>query len=122
VDGRVVKPFGDVPQGYAVYTPDGHVLIQFATRAKRNWPGPEVFQLPPAQRLAAQGFNAYCGTYDVRSGELIHYPEFGFSPENRRSGRTEVRSVELEGDRLKLKAPSGAQVEWRRVHSEGEPQ
>jgi hypothetical protein len=44
LDGAIVEPLGDNPQGYLVYTPDNHVFVQFATRADREWCGPEVFE------------------------------------------------------------------------------
>jgi hypothetical protein len=116
VDGTVFKPFGDNPQGYLVYTPDGHVLVQYATRGERGWPGADVLKLPRHELVAALGFGAYCGTFEVRDGEVIHLAEFGSLPSASASGREEVRSVELDGDRLTLGSPRGAWLEWQRVH------
>ena len=39
-----VASTGDKLQGYLVYTPDEHMFVQFATRAERSWPGPEVLE------------------------------------------------------------------------------
>jgi Lipocalin-like domain len=36
VDGAVAKPFGDSPHGYLVYTPDGRVFVQAASRERRE--------------------------------------------------------------------------------------
>ena len=113
VDGTPVKPLGDDPQGYLVYTPDNHVFVQFATRAERSWPGPEVFELPTAQLLAAVGFVAYAGTFEVRDGQVIHHREFGVLQSM--SGTVEPRSVILDGDRLILGTPAGARNEWQRL-------
>jgi hypothetical protein len=117
VDGTFVKPLGENPPGYLMYTPDNHVLVQFATRAERIWPGPEVLKLPPPEPIAAIGFAAYCGTFHVRDGELVHHTEFGSNPSL--SGRKEARAVVLEGDRLILGTPTGALYEWQRVRPEG---
>jgi hypothetical protein len=76
VDG-VVKPLGDNPQGYLVYSTDGHVFIQFASRGLRSWPGSNVFDLPWGPRLSALGFDAYCGTFEARDGQVVHHIEFG---------------------------------------------
>jgi hypothetical protein len=111
---------GDDPLGFLVYTPDDHVFVQFATRAERTWPGPEVLEMPGVQAIAAVGFFAYCGTVEIADGQVVHHIEFGSFPSF--SGRVEARTVVLDGDRLILVAPSGARLEWQRVHSDGEPQ
>jgi hypothetical protein len=91
VDGPVAKPFSDNPQGYLVYTTDDHVFVQIATRADRVWPGPEVLEQPVAQRMAALGYFAYCGSFEVRDGAVFHNMEFGVW--QRLSGRVETRSI-----------------------------
>jgi hypothetical protein len=111
---------GDNPQGYLAYTPDDHVFFIAATRAQRTWPGPEVLELSGPQATAATGFSAYCGTFQVRDGQVIHHREFGSLP--RMSGSVEPRSVVLDGDRLTLSTPTGTTLEWQRVHAEENPQ
>jgi hypothetical protein len=96
VDGAVVKPLGDNPQGYLVYTTDDHVFVQFATRFEVHWPGPEVLELPGSPVRNAIGWGGYCGTFEVRDSQLVHHMEFGFL--QRQSGRIETRSAALEGD------------------------
>jgi hypothetical protein len=114
VDSKTVKPWGDNPQDYLVYTPDEHVFVQFATRAQRGWPGPEVLDLPGLQAASALGFVAYCGTFEVRDGQVVHHVEFGILP--RLSGLVEPRSVGLAGNRLILATQHGLSLEWQRVH------
>lgn len=100
VDGELVKPCGNDPQGYLVYMPDGHMFVQSATRGERSWPTADVFKLPPPQFLVAHGFLAYAGTFEVRDGQVIHHREFGSL--SRMSGTVKARSVTLDGDRLVL--------------------
>jgi len=114
VDGTPFKPLGDDPLGYLVYTPDSHLLVQFATRAERTWRGPEVLKLPLPQLAAALGFAACCGTFEVRDGQVIHKRELHIVPSL--SGNVEARSVVLDDDRLILGTPRGARLEWERVH------
>jgi hypothetical protein len=121
VDGTPVRPLGDEPLDYLVYTTDGYVFYTSAIRGERVWPGPEVLEMPPHQRVKAIGFAAYCRTFEVRDGQVLHHREFGVSP--RMSRTTERRSVTLDGDRLVLDVPRPvARIEWRRVHTEGNPQ
>jgi hypothetical protein len=113
VDGTPVRPFGDDPQGYLVYTTDDHVFVQLATRAQRHWPGPEVLEAPRPRTVL--GFQAYCGTFEVRDSQVVHHMEFGVFPSM--SGRVDARSVVLDGDRLILGTPRGGQLEWQRVNT-----
>jgi hypothetical protein len=121
-DSTPVVSTGDNLQGYLVYTPDEHMFIQFATRAERSWPGPEVFEawsrgaVLPLPRDAT-GFIAYCGTFEVRDGQVVHRIEFGNLPNM--GGRAFPRSVVLDGDRLLIADPRAHQrgvLEWQRVH------
>jgi hypothetical protein len=114
VDATVVRPFGDNPQGYLVYTADNYFCVQMATRDERGWPGPEMLELPPVQRFVALGFQAYCGTFDIHDGQVFHHSEFGVLPSM--SGNVQPRSVALDGDRLILRGPGGGVNEWQRVH------
>jgi hypothetical protein len=112
---------GDGLQGYLVYTPDEHVFVQFATRAERSWPAPEVFEawsrgavLPLPRDVL--GFVAYCGRYEVRDGQVVHHIEFGNLSAH--AGRAATRSVVLDGDRLLITDPRSPQrgvLEWQRV-------
>jgi hypothetical protein len=49
-------------------------------------------------------FLGYCGTFDVRNGQLIHHIEFNYIRPSL-NGTVERRSVNLEGDQLTLAAP-----------------
>ena len=116
-----LKPpnLGEIPQGYLVYTPDDRVFVQFATRTKRSWPGSDVLDMTLHQAIVALGFFAYCGTFEVRDGQVIHHREFGIFPSL--SGNVETRLVVLDGDRLVLSNSQGTfQNEFQRVRS-GEP-
>ncbi|HEY1294881.1 MAG TPA: lipocalin-like domain-containing protein [Chloroflexota bacterium] len=119
VDGTPVKPFGDYPQGYLVYTPDGHVFVQFAASERpelfgRSALGPALLETTAAN--TAIGFGGYCGTFEVRDGQVVHHMEF--NPSLRfMDGRSEARSVVLDGDRAILGTPRGRQFEWQRVDS-----
>jgi hypothetical protein len=115
VDGTVVKPFGDNPHGYLVYTPDGHVFVQIAARERAVLL--RSGQLPPTllettEAGTALAFLAYCGTFEVLGDQVIHHKEFDIRPNQ--DGSAEARSVELAGDRLILGFRT-SQIEWQRV-------
>jgi hypothetical protein len=69
--------------------------------------------LETTQAGTALGFVGYCGTFEVRDGEVIHRTEFDIRPSL--DGNVETRSVVLDGDRLVLGTARGQQLEWQRV-------
>jgi hypothetical protein len=116
VDGASVNQFGDNPRGYLVYTPDGHVFVQYAARDRpqplgQSAHGPVL--LEAMRTNATLGFAGYCGTFEVRDGQVVHHREFGLIPSL--DGRVETRPIVLDGDRLILRTPRGQQIEWQRV-------
>jgi hypothetical protein len=119
VDGKIVKHWGENSQGYLVYTPDGHVVVQFDARDRpalfvsRIGRGPVLAETTEAD--TALDFAGYCGTFEVRDSQLIHNCEFHVAPGW--DGRAEARAFALDGDRLTLGTPGGQQLEWERVHS-----
>jgi hypothetical protein len=132
VDGALVEVFGDNPQGYLAYMPDGHVFVQVGARERPELVGPPATVVRSDAGLTARrvhgpallktteantalGFSAYSGTFEVRSGQVVHHIEFHLAPAM--DGRSETRSVVLEGDRLILKTPNGSPREWQRVHA-----
>jgi hypothetical protein len=117
-DGTIVKPFGDDPVGYLIYTSDDHVVVQYAARERgelfrQSAHGPVL--LETAEASSPLGFRCYCGTFEVRDGQVIHHTEFDLLP--RLNHRVEARSALLDGDRLTVGTPGGRQLEWQRVHS-----
>jgi hypothetical protein len=118
VDGTIVKPFGENPQGYLVYTADGHVLVNFAARDRAELFGSSGYRGPvllqTAEANTPLGFAGYCGTFEVRDGQAIHHRDLSVRPSL--DGHEETRSVMLDGDRLILATPRGDQFEWQRVH------
>jgi len=126
VNGKLVEPFGDDPLGYLVYTPDGHVLVQMASRERPQLFGTSAnagnrpVLLETTEANTPLGLTGYCGTFEVRDGQAIHHMEFGVLPRN--NGHVETRLVVLDGDRLSLRTSRGGQLEWQRVHTEAEPQ
>jgi hypothetical protein len=113
LDGIATYPLGDAPQGYLVYTSDGHVLVQFATNADRKWPGPEVLEMTGGRVYSALGFFAYSGTFEVRDSQAIHHVESAILPSW--NGRVAPLAVALDGNRLMLGTPPPGLLEWNRV-------
>jgi hypothetical protein len=119
VNGSLVKPYGEDPLGYLVYTTDGHVFVQFAARTR-----PRLFRPTPygnalveaTEANTISGFKAYSGIFEVGDGQVFHHTEFDIVPDL--DGRVEARAPMLNGDWLILGTPAGWQLEWQRVHAQ----
>jgi hypothetical protein len=120
MDGAITNAFGDNPQGYLVYTPDGHVFVQMANPERR-----ELFAAVTGRGLVLRetteantsfGFLCYSGTFKVCDGQLIHRMELHVAGPSA-NGRVEERKVEfLDGDQLVLVDPRNNRLEWQRLH------
>ena len=77
--GRVTHPLGRDAVGFITYAPDGHMAVQFG-RANRaylaagDW-GDWAGATPAEIATAARDYFAYCGTYELRDGEVVHRVE-----------------------------------------------
>lgn len=123
-DGKVIRRFGEKPNGLFVYTADGHVIIHIANPAnpnciapsKKSGPGKkDDLALPECSRaqmrVLLDGTVAYWGTYrvDAAAGEVIHVVKADLS--NGYIGTDQRRQFRLEGDRLVI----GDGKTWTRV-------
>jgi hypothetical protein len=119
------QPFGPNPQGFLIYTADGFVSAQLMT------PGRPAFQsadwhhgTPQEYQAAGSGYIAYCGIYEVEEEKatVTHIPSVSLLP-NLIDGR-QCRSIDLQGDRLVLRAAGApvargayvtSRLEWTRI-------
>ena len=123
-NGKVIRRFGDKPNGLFVYTADGHVIIHIANPAnpiciapsKKSGPDKkDDLTLPecsPEQvRTLLDGTVAYWGTYrvDAATGEVVHSVEADLS--NGYIGTDQRRPFRLTGDQLVI----GDGKTWTRV-------
>jgi hypothetical protein len=103
-EGRVAYPFGRDVAGVITYTADGHMAVQFG-RADRPRPavGDWLAATPAEVAAAARDYYAYCGTYEVHGGEVVHRVELSLMPNW--IGGEQRRWVTFDGDRVSLATP-----------------
>jgi len=119
------QPFGPNPQGFLIYTADGFVSAQLMK------PGRPAFRsldwhhgTPQEYQAAGSGYIGYCGTYEVHEEKatVTHTPSVSLLP-NLIDGR-QCRSIDLQGDRLVLRAAGApvaggvyvtSRLEWQRI-------
>ena len=130
-NGEIIFPFyGKNPEGLLVYDRSGWMSVQIISDPKPTVPttsSREGFLAAPASERAsaADGFYAYCGTWEVDSSgrTVTHHIKQSFYPAER--GQDAVRQLTLEGDRLILVAKAHETGEdherrlvWERVSTE----
>lgn len=80
-DGDVELPFGEAPRGLLVYTSGGVMITTIARAERPPLSRGDLLTGPDDERLAAMGsFLAYCGTYRVEGGDVVHSVEVSLFP------------------------------------------
>lgn len=105
-----IHPFGLAPQGFLIYTPDGFVSAQLMRTGRPTFRSSDWHRGTAEEYQASgSGYIAYCGTFEVDEEQAMvtHIPSVSLLP-NLIGGR-QCRTIDLEGDRLVLRA-SGAPV------------
>lgn len=103
-DGRITYPFGRDAVGFITYSPDGHMAVQFGRADRALVTSGDWLAATPADiAAAARDYIAYCGSYELRDGEVVHRVELSLLP-NWIGGEL-VRLVTFEGERVTLSTP-----------------
>lgn len=118
-------PFGQDPQGFLIYTPDGFVSAQLMKMGRPAFHSADWHHgTPDEYQASGSGYIAYCGTYEVYEvkATVTHIPSVSLLP-NLLGGR-QCRSIEFEGDRLVLRTAGvpvadgsyvTSRLEWLRI-------
>jgi hypothetical protein len=131
VDSEDMQPFGPNPQGFLIYTTDGFVSAQLMKPGRPAFHSADWHHGTPQEYEASgSGYIAYCGTYEVdeEKATVTHVPSVSLLP-NLIHGR-QCRSIELQGDRLVLRAAGApvagglnviSRLEWKKITSKVTP-
>ncbi len=102
--GGITHPFGRDAVGFITYTADGHMAVQFGRADRARLAGGDWVGATPAEvAAAARDYFAYCGSYEVRDGEVVHRVELSLMPNW--IGAEQVRIVAFDGDTVTLATP-----------------
>jgi hypothetical protein len=124
-DCKDTNPLGLEPVGFLIYTPDGFVSAQLMKPGRSAFQSHDWHKGTPEEYVdSGSGYIAYCGTYEVDevNRTVTHIPSVALLP-NLIHGR-QLRTVELNGDRLTLRTASVAvadgalvtsRLEWQRA-------
>jgi hypothetical protein len=96
-DGSITRPFGDDPEGWLAYTPEGLMITTIGRRGRPALSSPDPISGSPEERLAAaESFIAYSSRYTFDGRDVIHAVEMSLFPNW--VGTRQVRHVELAPD------------------------
>ncbi len=100
--GRVVDILGERPFGSLVYTSEGFMSVQIARPGRSGFGSEDPFGGDDRQRSEAfSSYLAYCGTYEVQEGQVVHKIELSLAPDW--VGTDQVRFFTLEDDVLAIR-------------------
>ncbi len=103
--GEVIYPYGEDLFGMLIYTASGHMSVLLMNPDRPKFASGDILGGTPEEIKAAyEGFDAYCGTYDVdeEKGTITHHVAGSKFPNW--VGTEQVRSFELSDNRLLLTA------------------
>lgn len=104
-NGQIIYPYGNDLYGMLVYTASGHMSFLGMRRDRPQFASDNAFDGTDEEIKAAfEGFDAYCGTYEVdtEKGVIVHHVEGSRLPGW--VGTDQIRHFRFDGERLMLAA------------------
>ena len=119
-DGSVERNFGDHPEGFITYTPEGYMLALLSRADRPLFRDGDIMGGSPEEQSAAfLSASSFAGRYEIRDGKVHHYLEAATFPNWK--GTTQIRDYELTDTHLTLFPPKllmNGQLRSSRVHFE----
>ena len=97
VSGEIIRPWGDVPTGYLMYLPDGHMSAVLTAEGRKAAAPTEEKQVAKLYSNMA----AYAGTYTVHDNTVVHHVEVAWLPGW--VGSDQPRQIKLDGETLTIR-------------------
>jgi hypothetical protein len=96
--GQRSRPFGDHPDGYLSYSPDGRM---YAIGVAEDRPKPRDLVATDEEKVKLQGsMFAYAGTYTAEGEKVVHHVDVSWNQS--RTGTDLVRFYKLDGNTLTI--------------------
>jgi len=118
-------PFGDQPDGFLIYTPEGFVSAQLMKPGRPRFQSADWHEGSPKEYAeSGSGYIAYCGVFEVDEEQetVTHIPSVALLP-NLIHGR-QLRLVTVSGETLTLRTASSPEtngvtsvMHWKRASS-----
>ena len=99
--GTRTNVFGENPQGFITYAPDGRMMAML-TRSGRHKPAGQTATPAEADALF-RSMLSYAGTYTVDGNEVTHHVDISWNESF--TGSKQKRTAKFDGDLLTLSTP-----------------
>ena len=104
-DGEVQRPFGDDPDGFMTFTPEGYMLAVLARHDRPTFADGDIMGGTDQERAAAfLSASAFAGRYEVREGRLVN--TLGAATFQNWTDTVQVRDFEVTEAGLTLVTPA----------------
>lgn len=106
-DGEVIYPFGESPAGMIMYDASGYMSYTAMRSGRPKFASGDLAGgTPEEKKTAFEGFDAYCGTYDLDLEErvIIHHVETSKFPNW--EGSEQLRYFRVSENQLIVDAPA----------------
>lgn len=90
--------------GYLLYNIDGYMSVAYMKEGRQHFTSGDIRGGTEEEKLAAiDGYNSYCGRYEVQGDKIVHKIEVSLFPNW--IGVNQERMFELKGNQLTLSTP-----------------
>lgn len=98
---KVIRPYGENPVGYLIYTLDGFVSLHFMRANRKVCSSADYRNTTVSEKTEmADNYGGYIGRFEIRDQTIIHYPEVCVFPNFHKV--PQEREFSLSGKRLTL--------------------
>jgi hypothetical protein len=103
-DGTVGRPFGDHPEGFITYTPEGYMMALLSRSDREPFADGDIMGGTSEEQVTAfLTASAFAGRFELVDGQIHHHLEAASFPNWK--GTTQPRRFALSGDQLELYPP-----------------
>jgi Lipocalin-like domain len=103
-DGTVGRPFGDHPEGFITYTPEGYMMALLSRSDREPFVDGDIMGGTPDEQVSAfLTASSFAGRYEVIDNQIHHHLEAASFPNWK--GTTQPRDFDLTATHLSLYPP-----------------
>jgi len=103
-DGEVGHPFGESPDGFITYTPEGYMMAILSRSDRVPFASNDILGGSQDEQLAAfQSASSFAGRYEIQNNQVVHYLEAATFPNWK--GTVQPRDFDITDSHLTLFPP-----------------
>src|SRR5581483_5905679 len=123
LDGSVVNPFGETPQGIAIFEPGGYVSLQIMKIPRVSFPAGYEHATAEQAKAVIEAYLAYYGSWTVDETHSVILENIRASNQPYLNNQMTTQRFDLDGKRLNLRTQFDNHGEehsvlfvWEKIH------